>query len=196
MSDEFETNKQCCDADDECCKADEIVMESGEGADDVAKQLKEEIALLKQQVESNSKQADEYKDLLQRVQADFDNYRRRNAGAVQDAYKNGMLDAVKQFLPVLDNLERAIKASESSQDFKTLVDGIDMVVKQFHDVMNKMGIEEIEALGKPFDPNLHDAVMSVDKDGDQDSNTVVEVFQKGYKVDDKVLRHSLVKVTN
>jgi len=187
MDEKAKLDNQCCDKADNTSQTKEMDIANEEN--DVVQNLQNEIESLKQK-------AEEYKDLLQRVQADFDNYRKRNVNSVQEAYRNGSLDAVKQFLPILDNLERASKAAEATQDFKVLSEGIDMVIKQFMSTLNKMGIEEIEALGKPFDPNLHDAVMSVEADENQDLNLVVEVFQKGYKVEDKVLRHSLVKVTN
>lgn len=187
----------CCEPEECCSPEPATVKDENEGGNEPSfEQLQDEVLRLQQQVEQSTAQAQEYKELLQRVQADFDNYRRRNANAVQESYKNGMFDAIEKLLPVLDNLERAISVASASKDFEALVSGVGMVIKQFNDILAKMGVEEIEALGKPFDPNLHDAIMTAERQQDQEPNVVVEVLQKGYKVKDKVLRHSLVKVTN
>jgi Molecular chaperone GrpE (heat shock protein) len=94
----------------------------------------------------------------------------------------------------LDNLERALDSAKESSSHEAIAKGVEMVVRQFKDVLNKLGVEEIEALGKSFDPELHEAVMRAECEEGVEDNTVVEVLQKGYKYKDRVIRHSMVKV--
>lgn len=133
---------------------------------------------------------EEYKDMLQRLQAEFDNYRKRNTEAVKQARADGGNDVVLAMLPVLDTVEIAIKmiADDATKA------GVQLIEKKFQEVFNKYGVKEIEALGSDFDPNLHNAVMQVEDENN--SGKVVEVLQKGYTRDGKVIRYSMVKVAN
>jgi len=149
---------------------------------------------LQQQLEKVMQERDEYLSLAQRIQADFDNYRKRNKNAIAEAYDAATADVVKSFLPVLDNLERALDSAKESSSHEAIAKGVEMVVRQFKDVLKKLGVEEIDALGKAFDPELHEAVMRAEAEEGVEDNTVVEVFQKGYKYKDRVIRHSMVKV--
>ncbi len=149
---------------------------------------------LQQQLEKAMQEKDEYLSLAQRIQADFDNYRKRNKNAIAEAYDAATADVVKTFLPVLDNLERALDSAKENSSYEAIAKGVEMVVRQFKDVLKKLGVEEIEALGKAFDPQLHEAVMRAECEEGVEDNTVVEVFQKGYKYKDRVIRHSMVKV--
>ena len=133
---------------------------------------------------------EEYKDTLQRLQAEFDNYRKRNAEAVKQARADGGNDVVLAMLPVLDTVEIAIKMIS---DDATKA-GVQLIEKKFQEVFSKYGVKEIDALGNEFDPNLHNAVMQVE-DADN-AGKVVEVLQKGYTRDGKVIRYSMVKVAN
>lgn len=133
---------------------------------------------------------EEYKDMLQRLQAEFDNYRKRNAEAVKQARADGGNDVVLAMLPVLDTVEIAIKMIS---DDATKA-GVQLIEKKFQEVFSKYGVKEIDALGNEFDPNLHNAVMQVE-DVDN-AGKVVEVLQKGYTRDGKVIRYSMVKVAN
>lgn len=133
---------------------------------------------------------EEYKDMLQRLQAEFDNYRKRNAEAVKQARVDGGNDVVLAMLPVLDTVEIAIKMIS---DDATKA-GVQLIEKKFQEVFSKYGVKEIDALGNEFDPNLHNAVMQVE-DADN-AGKVVEVLQKGYTRDGKVIRYSMVKVAN
>ena len=129
-----------------------------------------------------------------RLYAEYDNFRKRSAKEREGVYGEAYCDALSQILPVLDNLERA--AQFSTEDAESpMAKGLELVLKSFVETMNKMGVYEIEALGKEFDPNLHNAVMHVEDDS-VGENTVVEVFMKGYAKGDKVLRYSMVKVAN
>lgn len=132
-----------------------------------------------------------FKDRLARTVAEYDNFRKRTSKEKEGIYTNACEDILKELLPVLDNLERAITVEGSVDDLKK---GIEMTIKQFNGALEKLEVEEIKSDGE-FDPNVHNAVMHVD-DEQYGKNQVVEVFQKGYKRGDKVLRHSMVKVAN
>lgn len=141
--------------------------------------------------EANAK-ANEYLALAQRVQADFENYRRRNESIRTDAYADGRKDTAALMLPVLDNLERAVAAATESPD-DALKNGVEMVLKQMTDVYGKLDVKPIDRLGEKFDPNLENAIMQgTEEDGEP--GTVCQVLQKGYLIGDKVLRHAMVKV--
>lgn len=135
---------------------------------------------------------EEYLNALIRERADFENYKKRNSAAVSKAYGDGKWDAAEELLPILDNLERAIAAAEGESPLKT---GVEMVLRQAMDIFKSMGIEEIPAQGEEFDPNLHNAVMQIDPEEGEDSGLIKEVMMKGYRTKDKVIRHSMVKVT-
>ena len=149
---------------------------------------------LQKKLEETEGKRDEYLSLAQRVQADFDNYKRRNKNAIADSYHSATADVVEAFLPVLDNLERAMDSVPDSDAEVSVRKGVEMVKKQFLDTLSRLGVEEIEALGKPFDPTFHNAVGQVDGEEGQEENTVAEVLQKGYKMGDKVIRYSMVHV--
>ena len=141
--------------------------------------------------EANAK-ANEYLSLAQRVQADFENFRRRNESIRTDAYADGRKDTAALMLPVLDNLERAVAAAADSAD-EALKNGVEMVLKQMTDVYGKLDVKPIDRLGEKFDPNLENAIMQgTEEDGVP--GTVCQVLQKGYTIGDKVLRHAMVKV--
>ncbi len=150
----------------------------------------EEFAAAKAHIEAITKEKDETVNLLQRIQADFDNFRRRNASIRSDSYEEGKRDTVKELLPALDNLERALDAIPAEN--ASLRDGIAMVQRQMLDSLKKLGLEEIEDDCK-FDPSKHEAVMREKVDG-KESGDIVVVFQKGYRMGDRVIRHCMVKV--
>ena len=135
-------------------------------------------------------QAEEYLTLAQRVQADFENFRRRNKATRAEAYEDGAREFIKQLLPVVDNLERAV-AQESSDE--TLMTGVKLVYKQLMETLEKRGVTVIDRPGEKFDPNLENAVMQGTAD-EGEPGTVCTVLQKGYKMGDFVLRHAMVKV--
>ncbi|MCX7884020.1 MAG: nucleotide exchange factor GrpE [Caloramator sp.] len=147
---------------------------------------------LQKKYEEKEKQANEYLDMLKRTMADFDNFRKRTNKEKESIYDDGIMNAVKNLLPVFDNLERALEYNNEDQ---SLIDGIKMVVKLFKDTMAKMNIEEIKALGEKFNPEFHNAVMHIE-DKSYGENEIIEVLQKGYKYKDKILRYSMVKVAN
>ena len=134
--------------------------------------------------------ADEYLAMAQRVQADFDNYRKRNASLRADAYADGQRSVAAQMLAVLDNIERALASAEEDSPLKS---GIELTLKQMLDVYAKLGVTVIDRCGEKFDPNLENAVLQGTPE-EGEPGTVCQVLQKGYRMGDTVLRHAMVKV--
>ncbi|MDD3242170.1 MAG: nucleotide exchange factor GrpE [Eubacteriales bacterium] len=132
---------------------------------------------------------DEYLSTAQRLQAEFDNFRRRNQGIYKDAFNDGVADTVLKMLPVLDNMERALNAQSGEAELRK---GVEMICRQMSQALQAAGVEEIPAHGEAFDPTRHDAVMQ--EESQEESGTVTGVLQKGYKMGEKVLRPSMVKV--
>lgn len=148
----------------------------------------------KSELDKANEQIAALSDKLIRNAAEFDNYKKRTAREKEDFYKSAVCETVAPLLPVLDNLERAVATAEDSGESGSVLDGVKMVKKQFEDALKSIGVEPIEAVGEQFDPEKHNAVMTADSD--EDENTVLEEFQKGYIYRDKVVRHSMVKVSN
>jgi molecular chaperone GrpE len=145
---------------------------------------------LKPLLEASRQKAEEYLNLAQRVQADFENFRRRTKATRAEAFEDGAREFIKQLLPVVDNLERAI-AQESSDE--QLMTGVKLVYKQLMETLEKRGVTVIDRPGEKFDPNLENAVMQGTAD-EGEPGTVCAVLQKGYRMGDYVLRHAMVKV--
>lgn len=137
------------------------------------------------------KQRDEYLDSLRRTQADFQNFKRRNQTARSDGYEDGMREVIAAILPAIDNLERALDAADKAGESGGVVDGVRMTLASLTDGLKRFGFEEVPALGEDFDPELHNAVMRESGDA---PGKVLEVFQKGYRVKDKIIRYAMVKV--
>ena len=150
----------------------------------------EEFEAAKAHIEAITKEKDETVVLLQRIQADFDNFRRRNASIRLDSYEEGKRDTVKELLPALDNLERALESIPAEN--ASLREGIVMVHRQMLESLKKLGLEEVES-DCIFDPTKHEAVMREKVDG-KESGEIVVVFQKGYRMGDRIIRHCMVKV--
>lgn len=146
------------------------------------------------EVEELRKQSEENYNRLLRMQADFDNYKKRVAKEREDMYCTALETIVQQLLPVVDNMERAAAAFRNDLLDEKYISGVEMVCKQLLEVLDKNGVKEIEALEKEFDPNIHHAVMQAPGE-DEDENKVKEVFQKGYILGSKVIRPALVKVS-
>lgn len=130
-------------------------------------------------------------DKYLRLVAEFDNFKKRTQKEKEEIYSLAKTDVVMNLLPIIDNFERAEKFSQD----KNLEEGMALIRKQFNEFLKKIGIEEIEAEGQLFDPNLHNAVLHEDRE-DLPENTVSEVLQKGYKLGEKVIRYAMVKVAN
>lgn len=150
---------------------------------------------LKSQLEEKTKQSDEYYNMLQRTAAEFDNYKKRTAKERGSLYSQAVCDVVSAFLPIMDNIERAINVCDSEAEAKSIKEGIELINRSANEILKDLGVEAIKCVGGEFDPELHEAVMHVE-DENYDQNTVIEEFQKGYKNNDKVIRHSVVKVAN
>ena len=152
----------------------------------------DEIIELKKQIESQKVQIDETEDRLKRVAAEFDNYKKRNTKERDGLYNSLIADIVSNFLPILDNLEKAVEAETKDEEYKK---GIELVLKQFKDVLAARGVAEIETIGKTFDPELHEAVSSV-QDETKGEKEIVQEYRKGYRIGNRVIRHSMVIVAN
>ncbi|MBZ9624658.1 nucleotide exchange factor GrpE [Clostridium tagluense] len=149
---------------------------------------------MKKLQEENTKLENEiidFKDKFLRTMAEYENFRKRTVKEKEGIYTDACTDVLKEVLPVLDNLERALSVEGCGEDLRT---GVEMTVRQFNDAFSKLGVEELPPEGE-FDPNFHNAVMHIE-DEQYGTNQIVEVFQKGYKRANKVLRHSMVKVAN
>ena len=133
-------------------------------------------------------------DKLMRTAAEFDNYKKRSAKEKIEIFGNAVCDTVAKLLPVLDNLERATVSSEQNLNTEAMLEGLKMVKKQFEDALADIGISPIESVGEQFDPEKHNAVMT--EESDKDENTVLDEFMKGYTYKDKIVRHSMVKVSS
>lgn len=136
------------------------------------------------------KQAEEYLNMAQRVQADFDNFRKRTKATRAEAFEDGAREFIKNLLPVVDNMERALTQPTEDESFKT---GVNMIYRQLMDTLEKRGVEVIDRQGEKFDPNLENAVMQGTAD-EGEPGTVCTVLQKGYKMGETVIRHAMVKV--
>ena len=146
-----------------------------------------------EQMELAAKQLESTKDQFVRLTAEYENYRKRTTKEKDNIYQDAKADTIKAFLAVYDNLERAA-AAEGGED-SPHKKGLEMIFQQYKDILKGLGVEEIEAKGKEFDPELHNAVMHID-DESLGENVVAQVFQAGFKMGDKVIRHSIVQVAN
>ena len=149
------------------------------------------VKALQAELEKAKAQSDEYLDLAQRKQAEFANYRRRTEGIRAEAFDDGRREAIGQLLPIVDNLERALAAAGEEEN--ALKSGVEMVLRQTRDALTKMGVEEIDPQGQPFDAELMNAVMQGTAE-EGEPGTVCMVLQKGYKLGERVIRHAMVKV--
>lgn len=167
--------------------------EAPEEAASEAAAMQEEIKALKGQVEKLTGDLQEKKDRLLRLQADFDNFRRRSAKEREEISAVVTQNFCKDMLPLLDNFERAMAAE--TKDVEAFQKGVEMIFTQFQEVLKKNGLEQIEAVGQKFDPNFHQAVMRVE-DPEKEDDTVAQELQKGYMVKGRVIRPSMVQVVS
>ena len=169
----------------------ECNCENGAEDDRAAKELDS----LKAELEEKNKKIEEYHDKLQRLAAEFDNYKKRTIREKDSLYSEAVSDVVSAMLPVMDNLERALQVGSGDNGLQSLKDGVELVYRQMKDSLKNMGVEEINCCEACFDPQFHNAVMHVEDEACP-QNMVVDEFQKGYVYKDKVIRHSMVKVAN
>jgi len=144
-----------------------------------------ELAKTKQELEETT-------DRLKRIMAEFENYKKRSSKEREMLYNSLLADIVSSFLPVIDNLEKAVEAQTEDENYKQ---GLELVLKQFKEVLAKFGVEEIKTVGETFDPEVHEAVSSV-QDETKGEKEIVQEFRKGYKIKTKVIRHAMVVVAN
>ncbi|MCX7570809.1 nucleotide exchange factor GrpE [Tumebacillus sp. DT12] len=168
----------------------ESVETSDEAGADFENKTREELL---EDVKRLAHMADDYKTRYLRAQADFDNFRRRSRQEKEEFATYANVKILEELLPVLDTFDMALKTQEGS-DVKMLLAGIEMVHRQLITTLGNYGLQEIGAVGQPFDPNLHEGIMQVES-AEHPANTVVEELRKGYKVKDKVVRPSMVKVS-
>jgi len=158
------------------------------------KEEEKETEELKKKLEEKEKEAKEHYDRLLRMAADLENYKKRAVREKEEWTKFANEDLIKEILPFIDNLERAVNHSEKTEDFQSLVEGIKLTVQQLLKTLNKFGVSPIESLGKPFNPAVHQAMLLVESD-QHEPNQVVEEFQKGYLLNDRLLRPATVSVS-
>lgn len=168
-------------------KKEEIALEK-------ESELSEEVTMdqLKKDLEEQKAKSEEYFEHLKRNMAEFDNYKKRMTKEKDNLYFSITSDVIANLLPIMDNFNTALHVDSKDISFK---EGIQMIYNQLNEVLKKLGLEEIEALNKPFDPNYHEAVMHIE-DENFGEKEVIEVFRKGYKIGEKVIRHAMVKVAN
>lgn len=177
LEDELKKNEE---VDEEDKQAESQQAEASEPVDELTALKKENEAL---------------KEANLRVQAEFQNYKRRTEKEKSEIYKYANEKIVVELLAVMDNLDRALDSiSHNAEDHQNVLNGVEMIKKSFEDLLEKEGVQVIEAVDQAFDPNLHHAVMTEEKEG-CDSDVVIEEFQKGYKLGEKVVRPSMVKVS-
>lgn len=149
---------------------------------------------LKKRLEEKEKEAKENLDRLLRVAADFENYKKRAARDKEDWMKFANEDLIKSILPFIDNLERAVDHAEKVADTGVLIEGINLTLQQIHRTLNRFGLASFESVGKPFDPSRHEAMLVVETD-QHEPDQVVEEFQRGYLLNERLLRPATVSVS-
>ncbi len=181
------------EANQECNNEQEILNEAepevNEAVETVEEAQQEEVT---KEAEAEAKMA-QMKDQLLRTMAEFDNYRKRTTKEKEQIFNRGMSYVVEAILPVIDNFERALSAAKDRDD--NFVKGVEMTYNQMLSALKNLGVEQMDSLGQTFDPHFHDAMQHVE-DEQYGENEIVEVFQKGYMLNDQVIRPSLVKVAN
>ena len=191
-----EENKQPLEEAPEAEAASQPEAEAPEKAAKAKKKKEKGITFTREQVEQMEqavKQLETTKDQFARLAAEYDNYRKRTAKEKETLYQDAKADTIREFLAVYDNLERAAAAPGGEDDPHKK--GLEMIFTQYKELLKKLGVAEIEAQGQPFDPERHEAVMHID-DENFGENQVAQVFQAGFILGDKVIRHAVVQVAN
>ncbi len=152
--------------------------------------LMQQLAVAQTIATKERNRSEELANLVNRMQADFDNYRKRNAELNKKQKEDGMAAVIEKVIPVLDVLKQAISMITDEK----VAEGVKMIYRQITEMLSNFGVSEIPALGEQFDPNLHNAIMQVKVKDPDKVNMVVEVFQKGYRMGERIIRHSVVKV--
>lgn len=197
MTEEVKDPSQQTSEAEESMKNAAEAAETGAAADvatetEAAAAEADKTAELQQKIEALEKELADEKEKYLRLDAEYYNYRTRSLKEKQDAYDNALTKAVTEVLSVIDNFERALTAECADANFKK---GVEMIFRQYTAILEKLGVKEIEAEGKPFDPNFHNAVSQI-TDENLGENTVAAVLRKGYIMGNKVIRHAMVTVAN
>ena len=182
------------DKEEEILEEEMVEETTPEEEEEQEKEAKEnsKIETLKAQLKQEKEKSEEYYEHLKRNMAEFDNFKKRISKEKDMMYNTISADIVGQLLPTLDTFEKALSAETTDESFK---EGMQMIYNQVIDTLKNIGVEEIEAMNTTFDPNIHEAVMHVE-DENYGEKEVVDVFRKGYKIGDKIIRHTMVKVAN
>ncbi len=168
-----------------------VKTENTESKQTAKEKPKTKTQILTAENETLKKQVEEFKDKWMRCVAEFDNYKKRNAKIYTDAFNDGRVEVLLKILPIGDTLDWALKME---LDEKTM-DGLKAIKKKFNETLESFGVEEIDPTGKPFDPNIAEAVMQAEKGEGEESDICKQVFQKGYKLNSKIIRYASVSVT-
>jgi molecular chaperone GrpE len=161
--------------------------------EEALKNLEEELSAIKKLVEEKGNLSQEYLKHLARLQADFDNYKKRQERKQKEFTEFANEGLINNLLPVVDNLERALGSTKNEKDSKAIKEGINNTLKEFHNILNKEGVKPMQSIGHRFDPYKHEAVIRIETDKHSE-DTVTEEFRKGYYIRSKVLRPAMVKV--
>lgn len=184
------------DGDTQEAKAPDSAEAAEEASEEAAREKStEKKGFFSKKKDKKDEQIEELTDRLKRTMAEFDNFRKRTEKEKSAMYEVGAKDIVERILPVVDNFERGLAAIPEAEEKSAFAEGMDMIYKQLLKTLEEAGVKPIEAVGQPFDPNFHNAVMHVD-DENFGENVIAEEFQRGYLYRDSVVRHSMVKVAN
>ncbi|MBO4475042.1 MAG: nucleotide exchange factor GrpE [Clostridiales bacterium] len=193
--DEEESSEKADEASEEAAEASDESGETEVSEENVKEDGAEDAA---SEEDASAKELAEMKDRYMRLLAEYDNFRRRTQKEKENIYADAIAEVVKEWLPLVDDIERAVASSESMDEnsVEKVAEGIKLIGKQAVNVLGKLGVEEISSgEGETFDPNLHEAVMHVEDDS-LPEQAIAQVFQKGYSCRGRVIRHSVVKVAN
>ena len=171
---------------------EEIKKDENQEDEKNSKNNKKELEKIKALIETQKKEIEEKDDRLKRLMAEFENFKKRSSKEREGLYNSLIADITSSLLPILDNLEKAVQVKTEDENFKQ---GIELVLKQFKDVLKAKGVEEIPAVGETFDPSLHEAVSRI-QDSEKNAQEIVQEYRKGYKIGSRVIRHSMVVVAN
>ena len=180
---------------EEASETEEAAEETAEGTAEESEEKKGIFGKKKEKKDKKDLKIEELEDKVKRQLAEFENFRNRTEKEKSRMYEFGARDVIEKMLPVVDNFERGLAAIPEEEKGGPVASGMEMIYKQIMTTLEGLGVQPIEALNKPFDPNFHNAVMHVEDDEIEES-TVVEEFQKGYIYKEHVIRYSMVKVAN
>lgn len=169
-----------------------------ENSSDELNALKGQLEAAREKLGDAEKKRDDYLSTAQRIQAEFENFKKRTASVRAEAYDDGIRQLAADVLPVVDNFERALKSSSalatSSEEIAAVYEGVEMISKQLLEVLAKHGLEVVDPVGEVFDAEVHNAAMQTPAEEGQVPGTIVDVFQKGYRMKDKMIRYAMVRV--